>query len=185
MLEKQAVTTLNRSKQTVADFNQTLEAFNSNLIWRAVYAMVELKDFDWSPVWIAKKMGISETDAMDALIGLTQLGLIRKTATGFEQGKLQIITEENQLSHEVMLNHHRLITEELLNLMSPKRDGAYYNFIAQGNKDALHELYAEIKEVFQRFSEKSLKNKRNYDSVFAFSFTTVDVTTTDDSGGNQ
>lgn len=185
MLENRQSEALSQPRDTVAEFNETLEAFNCNLVWRAVYALIEHKDFDWSPVWIAKKLGVRETDAMDAIIGLTQLGLIRKTPTGYEQGKLQIITEDDQLPPEKLINHHQLMSEEILNLMSPKRDGAYYNFMAPGDKESLTQLYSEVKEVFQRFYENSKKNKKDYDSVFAFSFTTVDVTTSGNKGGNS
>jgi hypothetical protein len=185
MLENRQAGGSSTHKDTVAEFNETLEAFNCNLVWRAVYSLIELKDFDWSPVWIARKLGVSEADAMDALIGLTQLGLIRKTATGYEQGKLQVITEEDTIKPEKLINHHQLLSEEILNLMSPDRGGAYYNFMAPGDKDALRELYTEVKEVFQRFHDKCQKNKKNYDSVFAFSFTTVDVTTSGNKGGKS
>lgn len=185
MLETQKVTGLESGKDTVSEFNRTLEAFNSSLTWRAVYALIDHQDFDWNPVWIANKLGISETDAMDAIIGLTQLGLIRKTESGYEQGKLQIITEEDQVKPETLINHHQLLSEEILNLMSTDRAGAFYNFMAPGDKDALRELYSEVKEVLQRFHDKCQKDKKKYDSVFAFSFTTVDVTTNGNTGGKS
>jgi hypothetical protein len=183
MLESRSLANGSSNNKKQDEFEKTLEAFNSNLVWRATYALIDHKDFQWSPEWISSKLGVSETDAIDALLGLEQLGLIRKTENGFEQGKLQIITEENKIDASKLMSHHRLLSEEILNLMEPDRSGAYYNFLASGDKNSLQELYAEIKDVFDKFLKKHQVNKSKNDSIFAFSFTTVDVPKDGDQGG--
>jgi predicted transcriptional regulator len=178
--------TPNSASKTTRNFNETLEAFNGSLIWRATYALIDHKDFEWSPTWIASKLGISDTDAMDALIGLNQLGLIKKTEKGYEQGQLQIIKiEDDQVAKEKLINQHQLLSEEILNMMEPGKKGAYYNFVASGDHNSLAELYNEIKDIFDKFKKKHDLNKSKNDSIFAFSFTTVDVTNSTEGGGKS
>jgi predicted transcriptional regulator len=158
------------------DFERALESFYGNWIWRAVYALVDHQDFDWSPEWISEKLGISNVEAMDAVVGLTDLGLIRKTETGFEQGQLQIIIPEGMIDTSKQINQHQLLSEEMLNLMSPDRAGAFYNYFAPGTKESVHRLYTKVKEAFDDFLKENQTAKNKKSGVFAFSFTAVDVT---------
>jgi DNA-binding Lrp family transcriptional regulator len=181
MLEKQS-DHLPEASYSKPSYDQALEAFYGDWVWRATYALIDHQDFQWSPAWIAEKLGVSKTEAMDAIIGLTDLGLIRKTESGFEQGQLQVIIPEGTINKNKQINQHQLLSEEIINQLKPEKTGFYYNYFSFADKELVDELYLELKSVIENFFQKNDVKKSKKGGVVAFSFTAVDVTSGNEGG---
>src|SRR5205823_5776293 len=79
----------------------TLDAFQVIADWYhfAIFELVTVKDFSPQPKWIAKKLGISVSEANIAVERLFRLGLLEKDPDGnWKQGTSLITTASNPFS---------------------------------------------------------------------------------------
>lgn len=84
----------------------------SKWYYPVVREMIKLSSFRPDPVWIAKSIqpNIIPEQAMDALDVLKKLNLIAVTKNGvWVQKDAQLRTSDQQVNHEVMLYHRRMI----------------------------------------------------------------------------
>tara|TARA_B100001248_G_scaffold259530_1_gene245734 strand:+ start:2739 stop:3293 length:555 start_codon:yes stop_codon:yes gene_type:complete len=146
-----------KEQENKDSYKQALENFSGMGTWREIHALLEHEDFDPSPKWIARKLGLPINEVVDAMEGLHQLGIVGRDSDGnFYPKKLQIIMDSEVLSRKVIASNHQLVSQQVLNRFDPESED---NFFRAGyymsNRELMEELRDNIKEAFRIFREKS------------------------------
>jgi len=159
-----------------AAYEEALENFYGMSIWRELHALLEHQEFNSSPKWIANKLNISIEEALDAVEGLTALGLIGKNDDGsFFPKQLQILIPTEKMNRVEMAKNHLLISHQILNGFSAdSEDNFFRNCYYLSNKDLVDELTENIKLALKEFREKS-DITTNKDGLYAIQITGTNI----------
>lgn len=126
-----------------------------NVTWRGLEALIESPDFDPSPKWIAKKLNTTVEKAVDAIEGLTRLGVIQKSESTYvkatkeksyyfgpdKMDRAELLMVHKRLTHQTLTklgtqsmfsNWFFLADDELLAKYSPKFVQLYKDMLAEG-----------------------------------------------------
>ena len=125
-------------------------------IWHAVLTLVELKNFNPSPKWIAKRLNISVEQAVEAIEGLERLNLIRRDGESFKAVSDYVSITTEQLSRDELLSGHCRIVSQLLAKLGP-HDLYTVDFVV-ADKEAMEKYGAQIYRLVKEM-EKDAKNR--------------------------
>ena len=147
-----------------------------NWVWRAVAALVDTKDFQPSPKWIAKKLNITLEEVVDAIEGLERLGILGRTKTGYKKLLKYVYFSDRDLDPKTVLSDHVLISTQIMGRLNPgnPKMGCFYRtgFVAT-NQDVAKKYFLKIESIMKEFLMESANCSA--DTVFAFTFSGVDV----------
>lgn len=150
--------------------------YTGNWVWRAVSALIETKDFDHSPEWMANRLNVSIYEIDIAIKGLIELGIIRQTDKGYVKILKYVYFSDRDLNPELILKDHVLISTQILGRLNPrkKEQPSFYRtaFIAS-NKALAKEYFYKIETTIKEFMIASAQSTQ--DRVFALSFSAVGV----------
>ncbi len=152
------------------------EQYAGNWVWRAVAALVETKDFQQTPNWMAQRLGVSEDSICEALSGLETLGIIRKVKGRYEKVLRYIYLTDREISPEVIAKDHVLISSQILGRLDPydvEKPSFYRTGFFATNLEAARRFCKEVERLMKEFMMES--SSIETDRVFAVSFSSVDV----------
>lgn len=158
-------------------FDDCLENFEANWIWRAVHALVGHPEFQMSATWISRKLGISLHEAVEAIEGLEYIGLIKKTPTGVKASHVQLLfpeqSEANAIQKKIVL--HRVLTEQILNQMQPQNKQGFHVHVQSTRLECVKKLYNDFLESLNEFTAESEKTGLGPEEVFGITFSAVQL----------
>lgn len=160
-------------KTDAGAYNQALKNFLGNYVLRAVHAFMEHQDFDASPVWIANKLNISIETAAQALDNLVILGLAERTSEGFLPKEVKFLIPDDEMTPEVRMDRHTLVSLQILNRLDPRKRTFYYQGFVASNKEAFTELKTKLNKLLSDFSLQSAHGPK--DGLYCFTTTAVDI----------
>lgn len=163
---------------TQVDYAEAQDAFQRNTKWWSVFAAFNLNDFKPSPIWIAQKVGISIEEVVEALDGLSALGYLTKDNGAFYpvKGKDFINFNWGNKTKTEIIDEHAIVSQQILNDLNTKTLFAYDHRFLAGNEEILTELYADIKNAFDKaFAKSQQTDNKNNNAIFKITFTGVNV----------
>ncbi len=157
-----------------------------NWVWRAVASLVDTRDFDPSPKWIAKKINVNLEEVVDALEGLEKLGIIGRTPQGYKKLLKYVYFSDRDLNPKAVLADHVLISTQIMGRLNPANPnlGCFYRtgFVAT-NQELAKKYFSKMESVMKEFLMESANCAA--DSVYAFTFSAVDVIDKTNKGVDQ
>ncbi|OQW49224.1 MAG: hypothetical protein A4S09_03920 [Proteobacteria bacterium SG_bin7] len=157
-----------------------------NWVWRAVASLVDTKEFDPSPKWIAKKINVNLEEVVDALEGLEKLGIIGRTPQGYKKLLKYVYFSDRDLNPKAVLADHVLISTQIMGRLNPANPnlGCFYRtgFVAT-NQELAKKYFTKMEAVMKEFLMESANAAA--DAVYAFTFSAVDVMDKTNKGGDQ
>ena len=138
--------------------NLNLDVFRAIADWYhlAIIELTYLKDFKSDIVWIAKKLGITQTQTKIALDRLTRLGLLTRNREGHVRSKNEFnATPDGVPSEAIKKSHHQLLAKAISALYTQsvgERD--FSAMMLSLDKRKLNEAKTWIKEFRRKFCKK-------------------------------
>lgn len=158
-------------------YEEAKRAFQLNSNWWTVFASFDLPDFQPSAIWISTKTGIEIKEVVEALEGLLVLGMLEK-----KNGFISSIKNKNFFGFEwknkskaEIFEEHAIVSQQILNHVTPNSSVALDHRFFACNKDIITELYNDIKSAFDKAFEKSQTTQNNNTDIFKITFTAVNV----------
>lgn len=172
-LKEHAASNSSRSDEAQDDYYNMIDLFYGNWIWRAVHAIIDHPRFNPSPSWIADALSISVQEAVDALDGLEDLGLIRRTESSFIARTPQFLLPKEKACKEYTIKKHRQIASQLTNMGTPKDvEGALVYFLAV-DRTHLSEILQKIFHDFQTLDQQV--NRSASSQLYAINLTCTNL----------
>jgi DNA-binding Lrp family transcriptional regulator len=147
--------------------------FCGNWVWRAVEALVQAKDFQSNPAWIADRLNISVEAAKDALEGLERIGMITRTETGYVNNSEYIFANCEKLDRSDMFSIHNKIKDQI-DAKITSRD-SYANTILLSNKEHVSRFFKKFEAIVEELN-KSSSEDANCNEVFSFELSLARIT---------
>ena len=141
---------------------------------RAIFTLLDQPQKSISEV--SDKMGISEERIEDSIKKLEEMGLVTKTANGFEKKSQHIIFSDEENEPQSVLDEHKNISNQILSKLDPfdlQRVSFYRNGFLSTNLDNIWNFKEEQHRLIVELYEKSDKDSK--DMVYAFSFSGVNM----------
>jgi len=138
--------------------------FCGNWVWRAVYAIIDAKDFNPDPAWIADRLNISMGAAKDAIEGLERIEAVAivdgsyKSVSDFAYGQVSEIERADQFYI------HTKIRDQIAERMKTK--DCFSNLIFLSNKDLINKFYSKFSVLIEELNSEGLEAECK--DVFAF-----------------
>lgn len=154
-------------------------SFWSNAKWRTLFCMLEGKGhFPISE--LAKSVGLTVADTVAALEGLELIGLINKSARGYEQTNSFIRRNRGDLrTHFEIISDFLLSSSQINNRMLETitdENHRTHSLIYNSNKELVAQLYVDMKAAIDKFKRNSELQKSNWDGVYALSLALIEMT---------
>lgn len=154
-------------------YDEALDNFYGNWIWRAIHALLDHQDFDSSPIWISKRLDISIEEVVEAFEGLKVLGLVTQDESGFKAKQVQFIVPEKFTTLESMVRKHRDVSQQILNQVSVEKNLKGRLYFVASNSEELERLDRKINEALLEFNKRSESCKK--DGLYAVTATAIDL----------
>lgn len=108
------------SSATSQNIMEMLDLFYGNWIWRAVHALIEHPKFRSSPQWIADTLSISVQEAVDALEGLEELGLVKREGDKMRVVAQHALIPEEKQTRAYTIEKHKQLSQQIVSFTSPE-----------------------------------------------------------------
>lgn len=151
-------------------FEFALESFRDSCLHRVMYELAGIDDFHPDFNVMAKKLGISVDEARTTFEDLLVLGVVKLVDGKYVRQPLGVL---DQPSKEIRIARHSLMSQQLLNKLTPNQLSSTRFFFARGNANDLYKLAERIKDAFDEFAASGEEN--GSDSVYGLSFTGVNL----------
>lgn len=152
--------------------------YAANWIWRAVAAMIEVRGFQPTLEWMSDRLSVSKAEVAQALEGLEGMGIIRKTASGYERILKYVYYSDRDLDRGNLMQSHVLITQQILNRLDPAADRlpvCHKTGFLSSNASCTEEFHEKLTRLLKEYLQKSSLEKP--DNVYAFSFSNLSLLT--------
>lgn len=116
--------------------------FYGNWVWRAVEALVQARDFNPSPSWIADRLNISAEAATDALEGLLRIGVIKKTGEIYRTSTQFQYIGDTALDRSDLFQIHSKVKDQISSKL--KSRDCFSNAILLSSRANVAEFYKKF-----------------------------------------
>ena len=134
-------------------------------LWQSIHAHLVVYPIGASPRLVAKKFNATLDEAVDAVDGLEQLGLLIKDGPLYKAGKMKFIVQEEEMDKETVLEYHRLNVKEILIQLSTKNLHQAKSHVISSNEETMkwfNDEYAKLLDALFEKSEKIEKPEKVY-----------------------
>ena len=185
--EKQEETELGFDTSAELKQHQELQKkYTGNWLWRTLAALVDAETFDPSLSKLAKQLGVTVNEVVEAFEGLEKLGIIRRTAEGYERVLKFVYFSDRDLDPSQVLADHVLISTQILGRLdplNPELNSFYRTGFIASNEKAVRRFCGQLEELLKAFLTESAEGVA--DGVYALSFSSVEVSGQKDEGDVQ
>lgn len=129
--------------------------FCGNWVWRAVEALVQAKDFNPEPAWIADRLNISASAAKDALEGLERIGMIMKVNNSYRTNAELSYHQASDIDRSDLYYVHTKIRDQIAERMNTK--DCYSNLFFLGNKELISKFYNKFSTLIEELNKDGLE----------------------------
>lgn len=149
MLQKPITREPTSNENSQSTFYKLIDLFYGNWIWRAVHTLVDHPNFTPSPTWIAEMLSISVAEAVDALEGLIELGLVVRNENSYKTHMPKMLIPEEKTKKAFSIKCHKQLTQQLIAKSEVENiEGTMACFVNIDRND----LYPILRDVLERFS---------------------------------
>ena len=113
----QVETTQVNSPSKMMSDNRDLMYYSQSWVWRAIEALVTAKNFNPSPIAIAKRINISVETVITALEGLERLNLIKRTESSYIKVENMTIIDQTKVTKKELLLSHSTIAPQIQGML--------------------------------------------------------------------
>lgn len=167
-LEKELVSA--KQKNSPQYSTVEIEQFKAMCTWYhlAILNLIEVKAFKNSPLWIAKRLGISSTEARDAIERLIALGLMAEKDNKLERTKKSLFIQTNRSEFAIRKFHQQMITKALDELENTQQKRFEKRLINGITFTCTEEQIPLIKKKIDQLQDEilSLTSENKPDDVF-------------------
>ncbi|MCB0367148.1 MAG: DUF4423 domain-containing protein [Bdellovibrionaceae bacterium] len=175
--EKQEETELGFETSAELKRHQELQKkYTGNWLWRTLAGLVSTADFDPSLSKLAARLRVSVNEVVEAFEGLEQLGIIRRTAEGYERVLKYVYFSDRDLDPGQVLADHVLISTQVLGRLdplNPELNSFYRTGFIASNEKAVRKFCRQMEEIMKAFLMESAAESA--DGVYGFTFSSVEV----------
>ncbi len=154
--------------------------FFGDWIWRAVECLVDVKGFNPSPRWISTRLGVSVEQAVDALDGLLELGLLKRDQDGGfvrnpEAVKPNIMWPIEQFNKAI--ESHYIMSNQIRSRMNVSKFNDLYmkDMIIAGSREDVDNCVRKINDAIMELHGSNSSDARDAD-VYGCSISFVSLT---------
>ncbi len=173
-------------KQTTVGFSEILDSYQRNSNWWTVFACFDLRDCVPTAKGISQRTGLELSEVEDALSGLSLLGYVKLENGRYVQvpGREFLHFDFEGRPMQEIVDRHALISQQVLNHLSPERKLAYDHRCFAANGKIIDELYKDLAAAFEKAFTKAQTSETN-DRIFKMTYTAVDVLNSMPSSGSN
>lgn len=162
--------------------------YTGNWVVRAVSALLDTKDFQHSPNWIAVRLGVSVKEIVDALETLEKLGIIQRTENGYKKILKYVYFSDRDMNPFEICADHVLISTQILGRLNPGNPevGSFYRtgFVAS-TKSQMRKFFLKVEELMKELliesqappTSSELKNESQ--EIYAFTLSGIELSLKD------
>lgn len=136
----------------------------------AVRELINLRDFDEDPKWIANRLGnkITETQARESLELLARLGILVRNDQGILEQHEPLLTSSDEVPSHILRNLHRTFLRKAINSIFsiPMERRELSGLILSVPNARMKELKEEIKEFRKKLNRKYGLDKQTDDVYY-------------------
>jgi len=150
--------------------------YTSSWLWRTLAAMVSNENFDPSLSRLATRLRVPIGEIVEALEGLEKLGIIRRSADGYERILKYVYFSDRDLDPSQVLADHVLISTQILGRLDPRNPelkSFYRTGFVASNEKSVRKFCKQLEEIMKTFLMESAAESS--DGVYALSFSSVEV----------
>lgn len=140
-------------------YADALENYRKNTDWWIVFDTFDLSGAVGSSLWISGRTGLSVDTVTEALEGMVVLGLLVRTAKGFERVKKVLHLSNEDQTKQKRMEDHALISRQVLNHLHENARGALRFASFASNIQIIAEMYEKINKAILEADEQSKKNE--------------------------
>lgn len=129
--------------------------FYGSWVWRAVYAIVDAKDFNPDPAWIADRLNIAVSAAKDAFEGLERIGAISVVDGSYKSVIDFAYHPASEIDRADMFYVHTKIRDQISERMKTK--DCFSNLIFLSNKELISKFYFKFTDLIEELNAEGLK----------------------------
>lgn len=166
---------LNTTNANLLKNKKLQEKYTGSWLWRTLAAMVDMSSFEPSPIKLAAQLNVTVEQVVEALEGLVELGIIRRTTDGFSRVFKNVYFSDRQLNPKALLVDHMLVSTQISGRLDAfNNKGQFYRtgFVAT-NRETMNNFCEKLDALMREFLEES--SKAEADTVFAMTFSGVEV----------
>jgi hypothetical protein len=173
-------------KSNPVSYADALENYRKNTDWWIVLEAFDLNNFNGSALWVSQRTGLDVETVIEALEGLSVLGLLTKSSNGFEKIQKDFLGFESTKNKQQRFLDHSLVSSQILNHLNEDSKAAIRYGHFASNLSIITEMYEKINQVILEADEKSKALSRDQiDNVYLLSMTAVTAIPTQSAGGNH
>lgn len=153
--------------------------YTQSWLWRSLPCLLEVEGISHDPRHLAFCLSVKVEETLEALDGLHDLGIIKKTGERWERVLKYIYFSDRDINPVQTVTDHLLISGQLQNRLTPKGNPCFYrtSFVATSNV-LLRDFYLRVEALMAEFIETS--NKQTATGVVGLTFSGVSL-----GGGKQ
>ncbi|MEK7357293.1 MAG: TIGR02147 family protein, partial [Bdellovibrionota bacterium] len=145
---------------TASAVDQDVFHLLSEWFYFAVLNLVDTADFRWNSVWIAKRLGLSRTQAKVAMERLLRVGLVKKE-NGRTRSANDVVLSASGVPSEAVRNYHRQLLKKAIDALDfqpvQERDISGIGFACDPRD--IEAIRREISEFQDKLTSKYRKGK--------------------------
>lgn len=147
--------------------------FCGNWVWRAVEALVQAKDFNPDPAWIADRLNISASAAKDALEGLERIGMIIRSGDSFAGSPILENYDYSDIDRSDRFEIHNKIKDQISAKIT-SRD-SYLNVVLPSSPESIKEFYEGFCNLVEQLNAKNIAGD-NANDIYAMELSLARLT---------
>ena len=159
-----------KKKNNLTPIKFEIERFKMISQWYhlAILSLIHVSDFQSSPAWIAKRLGITTIEAESAIQRLLKLGLIEKNNHVLSRAKGSIFVKTKQSEAAVREFHSQMIDKAKDALKKTEQEAFEARYIAGSTIAIDRAKLPELKERLQKFQIEiaELAKSNQYTDVY-------------------
>lgn len=147
--------------------------FCGNWVWRAVEALVQAKDFNPDPAWIADRLNISAGAAKDALEGLERIGMIVRKGEAIAGSPALENFDFAEVDRSDRFEIHNKIKDQISAKIT-SRD-SYLNAVILSSPESIKEFYVGFCNLVEELNKKNIESG-NANDIYAMEMSLARLT---------
>lgn len=149
--------------------------YTQSWLWRALPCLLEVEGVSHDVRHLAVCMKVGVEEVLEAIDGLENLGIIRKSSNGWERVLKYVYFSDRDLNPIQTLTDHLLISQQIQTRLVPQGVPSFYrtSFVATSNV-LLRDFYLRVEALMAEFIEAS--NKQSAKNVVGLTFSGVNLT---------
>lgn len=133
--------------------------------------LVETKDFNPSPKWIASRLSITVEKALDAIEGLTRMGCVIKIGDSYRVNQEWFQLTPKELDRAALLRSQSRIVPQLMSKLT--ENDAFTSQFILADEEIIKRFAPRFMELFKQMDDEGKKTGKTQITAVQMSFAKV------------